>query len=239
MNGILNLDKPAGISSARAVARVKRLLPRGTKIGHAGTLDPFATGVLLLLVGKGTKQCERLMGEAKHYETTIKLGAVTATLDPESPEEIFRSTGLQPVSSPLPLSDQEHELKTRATVEEVLQRFVGEIQQRPPAFSAMKVGGQRAYKLARSGETVELAPRTVLIHGIELLDYAWPLLRLRIDCGRGTYIRSIARDVGEALGVGGYLTQLRRTRIGPFEASAAATIERLEIDGVERHLHPI
>jgi tRNA pseudouridine55 synthase len=244
MNGILNLDKPAGISSARAVARVKRLLPRGTKIGHAGTLDPFATGVLLLLVGKGTKQCERLMGEAKQYETTIKLGAVTATLDPESPEEPFRSgTGDPPM---LVANDVEpsfdnspHGRVARATVEQLLPRFVGEIQQRPPAFSAMKVGGQRAYKLARSGETVELAPRAVHVYGIELLDYGWPFLHLRIDCGRGTYVRSIARDVGEALGVGGYLTQLRRTRIGPFDASAAVTIERLEADGVERHLHPI
>lgn len=236
MNGIINLDKPAALSSARAVARVKRLLPRGTKIGHAGTLDPFATGVLLLLVGRGTKQCERFMGEPKQYETTIKLGATTATLDPESPEEPFRSTGFQPV---LPSSEEEHGLKTRATVEEVLKHFVGEIQQRPPAFSAMKVGGRRAYKLARSGEPVQLDPRTVHVYGIELLDYTWPLLRVRIDCGRGTYIRSIARDVGEALGVGGYLTQLRRTRIGSFDVTNAVTLEQFEADGVERHLHAL
>ncbi len=244
VQGIINFDKPPGISSARAVSRVKRLLPRGTKIGHAGTLDPFATGVLLLLVGKATKQCERLMGEAKQYETTIKLGATTATLDPESPEEPYRcSTGdlaVLAVNENNPSWDTNpHGRVARATVEEILPRFVGEIQQRPPAFSAMKVGGQRAYKLARSGETVELAPRTVRVYGIELLDYDWPFLRLRIDCGRGTYIRSIARDVGEALGVGGYLTQLRRTRIGSFDASAAVTIEQLEADGVERHLHAI
>ena len=238
MNGIINLDKPAGISSARAVARVKRLLPRGTKIGHAGTLDPFATGVLLLLVGKGTKQCERLMDEAKQYETAIKLGATTPTLDPESPEEPFSKTGTG-IQAVHPGADEEHGLQTRATVERVLTQFVGEIQQRPPAFSAMKVGGQRAYKLARSGETVELKPRIVHVYGIELLDYAWPLLRLRIDCGRGTYIRSIARDVGEALGVGGYLTQLRRTRIGSYDVSAAATLDQLDADGVERHLHAI
>ena len=238
MNGIINLDKAAGISSARAVARVKRLLPRGTKIGHAGTLDPFATGVLLLLVGKGTKQCERLMGESKQYETTIKLGAVTATLDPESLEEPF----VPPRSLGVPPEHSFNELGRDAQAKEIqrtLHRFVGEIRQRPPAFSAMKVAGQRAYKLARSGETVELAPRTVHVYGIELLDYGWPLLRLRIDCGRGTYIRSIARDVGEALGVGGYLTQLRRTRIGQFEASTAVTLEQLEADGVEHHLHPI
>ncbi len=236
MNGIINLDKPPGISSARAVARVKRLVPRGTKIGHAGTLDPFATGVLLLLVGKATKQCERLMDEPKQYETTIKLGATTATLDPESPEELVRGMGFQPVFSS---SEQGHGLKTRATMEETLTRFVGEIQQRPPAFSAMKVGGQRAYKLARGGQFVELAPRTVRVYGIELLDYDWPLLRVRIDCGRGTYIRAIARDVGEALGLGGYLTQLRRMRTGSFDASGAVTLEQLDADGVERHLHLI
>ncbi len=240
MNGIVNLDKPAGISSARAVARVKRLLPRGTKIGHAGTLDPFATGVLLLLVGKGTKQCERLMSQAKQYETTIKLGATTATLDPESPEEPFsgaaaRSAVFRPAHAPgdVLASIAREELET------VLARFVGEIQQRPPAFSAMKVGGQRAYKLARGGQAVELAPRTVSVYGIALLDYEWPLLRLRIDCGRGTYIRAIARDVGAALHVGGYLTQLRRTRIGSFAAASGVTIERLEADGVERHLRAL
>jgi tRNA pseudouridine55 synthase len=238
MNGIVNLDKPAGISSARAVARVKRLLPRGTKIGHAGTLDPFATGVLLLLVGKATKQCERLMGDAKQYETTIKLGAITATLDPESPEETFSSSRGLGVPPQHPFEQLGRDAQATEILT-VLQRFVGEIQQRPPAFSAMKVGGQRAYKLARGGQSVELAPRAVRVYGIELLDYAWPLLRVRIDCGRGTYIRAIARDVGEALHVGGYLTQLRRTRIGSFDAATAVTLEQLEADGVERHLHAI
>jgi tRNA pseudouridine55 synthase len=130
-------------------------------------------------------------------------------------------------------------LKTRATIEATLRQFVGEIQQRPPAFSAMKIGGQRAYKLARGGHDVQLEARTVRVHGIELLDYAWPLVRVRIDCGRGTYIRSIARDLGEAVGVGGYLTQLRRTRIGAVDASDSVTNERLETDGVEPHLHAL
>ncbi len=238
MNGIVNLDKPAGISSARAVARVKRLLPRGTKIGHAGTLDPFATGVLLLLVGKGTKQCERLMDQTKQYETTIKLGATTATLDPESPEELFPpSRGL---GGPPEHSFAELGRDAQATeVQTVLKGFVGDIQQRPPAFSAMKVGGQRAYKLARAGESVELPPRTVSVYRITLLDYEWPLLRVRIDCGRGTYIRALARDVGETLKVGGYLTELRRTRVGSFDASGGVTIERLNVDGIERHLHAL
>jgi tRNA pseudouridine55 synthase len=237
VNGIITLNKPAGISSARAVARVKRLLPRGTKIGHAGTLDPFATGVLLLLVGKATKQCERLMGEAKRYEATIKLGATTATLDPESPEEPFAKSGTG--DPPVLFDVNSHGRVARATIEQLLRGFIGEIPQRPPAFSAMKVGGQRAYKLARGGHDVQLEPRTVRVYAIELLDYGWPLLRVRIDCGRGTYIRSIARDVGEALGVGGYLTQLRRTRVGAFDVSDAVTLEQLEAGGVERHLHAI
>src|SRR5689334_6953836 len=148
LSGVINLDKPAGLSSARCVDRVKRLLPRGTKIGHAGTLDPFATGVLLLLVGKATKSCEELMGRRKGYDATIKLGARTVTDDPESPEE--------PVAgAAAPSEDQ---------VREAAARFVGAIQQTPPAFSAMKVGGQRAYKIARQGGAVEMKARTVQVY---------------------------------------------------------------------------
>jgi tRNA pseudouridine55 synthase len=215
MNGILVIDKPAGVSSARIVARVKRLLPRGTKIGHAGTLDPFATGVLLLLVGRATKLCERLMDSPKQYEATVKFGANTATDDPETIEEP-RDVGA------IPTGDQ---------VDSALRGFVGEIMQRPPAFSAMKVAGRRAYDLARKGNLVELEPRIVRVYAIERLAYQWPLLSLRIDCGRGTYIRAIARDLGEALGVGGYLTALRRTRIGRFDvARDACSVEQLGQD---------
>jgi tRNA pseudouridine55 synthase len=262
-DGMINLDKPAGISSARAVDKVKRLLPRKTKIGHAGTLDPFATGVLVLLIGRGTKQCERLMDQPKQYEATVKFGATTATDDPESPEEPWtpnaenhdRDTAVPPVpgaedqqsNSSSATSHTEHggdarvtvEPLTLAAVEAVLPRFVGAIRQRPPAFSAMKVAGQRAYKLARGGEPVALEPRTVHVYGIELINFAWPLLKLRIDCGRGTYIRSIARDLGEALDVGGHLTQLRRTRVGDFHVTDAVTLEALAADGVERHLRPL
>jgi tRNA pseudouridine55 synthase len=227
LSGLLNLDKPAGISSARAVDRVKRMLPRGTKIGHAGTLDPFATGVLLLLVGRATKQCERLMGAPKQYDAAVKLGATTPTLDPESPEEPW-PPGSAAAAAIRPATPDE--------VRQVLPRFVGPIQQRPPAFSAMKVAGRRAYDLARRGEDVALEPRTVQVYGIELLDYGWPVARLRIDCGRGTYVRAIARDLGEALGVGGYLTELRRTRIGSFGIDRAVDLETLGREGVERHL---
>ena len=236
MNGFINLDKTGGLSSARAVDRVKRQLPKKTRIGHAGTLDPFATGVLVLLIGKATRWCERLMDQPKQYLTTIKLGATTATDDPESPEEPFAPAAAQfgPGHArgyiAKPTSEQ---------VAQVLPRFVGPIQQRPPAFSAIKLAGRRAYDLARSGHTVELAPRTVQVYGIALLDYTWPLLRLRIECGRGTYIRSLARDIGQALDVGGYVQQLRRTRVGDFSIDRAVTLELLTRDGVEPHLIPL
>ena len=225
LNGIINLDKPAGMTSARAVDAVKRLLPRGTKVGHAGTLDPFATGVLLLLVGKATKSCERLMDAPKQYEATVKLGATTETDDPESPET--------PTPNVAPV--------TAAQVQAAARQFVGEILQRPPAYSAMKVGGRRSYDLARKGELVRHEARPVRVYGLEVVEYEWPLIRLRVDCGRGTYVRSLARDIGEALRVGGYLTELRRTRVGPFEAAGAVTPQRLAADGpagVLKHLRP-
>jgi tRNA pseudouridine55 synthase len=231
VNGILNLDKPAGASSARLVARVKRLLPRnpgGTKIGHAGTLDPFATGVLLLLVGKATKSCELLMDASKQYEAVVRFGATTETDDPESPPVPWVPAGGGHPSPP-----------TREAVEAALPAFVGQILQRPPAYSALKVGGRRAYDLARKGEELALEARPVRVYGIELLEYAWPRLALRIDCGRGTYIRSIARDLGQALDVGGHLSELRRTRVGPFGVERAVKPETLEHDGVAAHLHPV
>jgi tRNA pseudouridine55 synthase len=217
MIGILPIDKPAGISSARAVSRIKRLLPKGVKIGHAGTLDPFATGLLLLLIGKATKLCEQLMDEPKQYEGTIKFGANTPTDDPDSPE--------QPHAVPA--------VPSITTIEVALQRFIGEIRQRPPVYSALKIKGRCAYDLARQGQPVEMPPRAVRVYAITPLDYAWPRLTLRIDCGRGTYIRALARDLGEALGVGGYLTSLRRTRIGEFAVSESLTLEQVALTGVE------
>jgi tRNA pseudouridine55 synthase len=223
MNGILNLNKPAEISSAAAVTRVKRLLPRGIKIGHAGTLDPFATGVLLLLIGSATKLCERLMDEPKQYEATLKLGATTPTLDPTSPETVDAS------AVPAP----------RQSVETSLQKFVGEVQQTPPIYSALKIAGRPAYARAREGEEVILEPRKVRIYKLELLQYDWPSLDIRVDCGRGTYIRSLARDIGEALGTTAYLTTLRRTRVGPFQIEEAATLDKIQSDGVAPFLKQI
>ncbi len=222
MDGVINLDKPAGISSAFAVKRVKRLLPRGTKIGHAGTLDPFATGVLVLLIGKATRLCERLMNSPKQYEAAIKLGAVTATLDPDSPEE-----PCPPSTIPIALD-----------VQAAASGFVGEIEQAPPAFSALKIAGRPAYELARKGQPVRLEPRRVHIYGIELLGYDWPMLRIRVDCGRGTYIRALARDLGEALHTAGYLAELRRTRVGEYAAAGAVGLDAICAQGVEKHLLP-
>jgi len=223
MNGILNLNKPAGISSAAAVARVKRLLPRGVKIGHAGTLDPFATGVLLLLVGRATKLCERLMDEAKQYQATVKLGATSKTLDPMSPE----------------IPDPQAKTVQREQVARALREFVGEIQQKPPVYSALKIAGKSAYARARDGEEVELEARPVHVHAIQMLGYDWPMVQIKVDCGRGTYIRSLARDIGEALGTTGYLTELKRTRTGPFSIEDAVTIEQLQAKGPDQFLRQL
>ncbi len=225
MNGVLNLDKPPGVSSARVVARVKRLLPRGMKIGHAGTLDPFATGVLLLLVGKATKVCERLMDSPKQYEAVIRLGATTETDDRDTPAIPWT-----------PSRGGELTVPDLNAVESALPALTGQIMQRPPAYSALKVGGRRAYDLARAGHEVAMQPRPVNVYRIELLDYNWPLLRLRIDCGRGTYIRAMARDLGEALDVGGHLAELRRTAVGKFRIQDAVRPEVLESDGIAPHL---
>ncbi|MCY2950789.1 MAG: tRNA pseudouridine(55) synthase TruB [Planctomycetota bacterium] len=216
MDGVINIDKPAGMSSAAVVGRVKRLLPRGVKVGHAGTLDPFATGVLVVLVGKATRLAERFMSEPKQYAATIKLGATTETLDPESEETVTEgATAL-----------------SREAVEEVLRRFVGELDQKPPVYSALKIHGKAAYRLAREGKAVELGARRVKVYGIELTGYEWPMVEVKIDCGRGTYIRSIARDVGQALGMGGYLVKLRRTRVGSLWAERAVGLQELERRGV-------
>ncbi len=220
INGIINLNKPPGISSARAVGRIKHCLPRGVKIGHAGTLDPFATGVLLVLIGNAVKQSQSLMELPKTYLATVKLGANTETDDPESTEVIHES-------AQEPSMDRLHS---------ALSSLIGTVSQRPPIYCALKFHGRRAADLARGGRPVQLAPRLVRIDGIELISWQWPLLKLRVDCGKGTYIRSIARDLGDGLQTGGYLTELCRTRIGSFEVERAVTLESVERDGPEIHL---
>jgi tRNA pseudouridine55 synthase len=218
--GILNIYKPAGVTSAVVVTRVKWLTPRGTKVGHAGTLDPFATGVLLVLVGRATRLSESLMSTPKQYVATVRLGATTPSDDPETPAT--------PTPDALPVSPE--------ALQKAIASQVGQIEQAPPVYSALKVGGKRASDRVRLGQTVVLSPRVVRIDAIELLDYAWPDVKIRVDCGRGTYVRAIARDIGAALGVGGYLTQLERTRVGDHWSDQSLRIEDLNAGTLRQKL---
>jgi tRNA pseudouridine55 synthase len=204
------------------VRRVRRAAG-GTKTGHAGTLDPLATGVVICCLGKATRYVEQLMGLTKVYDATVDLSAFTATDDREGDrQEIAVPTA--------PLEFDIH----RACA-----KFLGQIQQRPPAFSAIHVQGVRAYKLARGGQTLDLPPRTVRIDRIDILKYTWPTLSIRITCGRGTYIRSLARDLGLALNTGGHLASLRRTAVGPYTLSQAVPITRLDHTISQSDLLPI
>jgi tRNA pseudouridine55 synthase len=190
-DGVILVDKPAGVTSHDVVARVRRRLGRGVKVGHAGTLDPFATGVLLILVGRATRVQRFLMALPKRYETVARLGFVSTTGDPEG--EI--TAGREPDLAQLP---------------------TGTIRQRPPAYSAVKVGGQRAYALARRGEAVELAEREVQVTRFEQLWREGDRAAFAIDCSSGTYVRSLIADLGDA-----YCLELRRTAIGPFDVARA------------------
>jgi len=208
-NGLLVLDKPHGLTSRAALDQALRWFPRGTKVGHTGTLDPLATGVLVLCVGRATRLTEFVQEMPKTYVTEITLGARSATDDAEGP--------VSPVAAASP--------PDHASIDAALPSFLGTIQQVPPAYSAAKLAGRRSYDLARQGRSAELAPRTVRIDRIDVLAFDYPTLRLRIDCGKGTYIRSLARDLGERLGCGGYVSALRRTRVGPFVPEQAVPLD--------------
>lgn len=209
MNGWLVIDKAGGMTSRDAVNRVQRWFPRGTKIGHTGTLDPLATGVLVLCVGSTTKLAHVVQGMAKSYAATVRLGATSDTDDADGT--------VTPTPAAVP--------PTEAGVRAALAGFVGEITQLPPAYSALKVNGRRAYDLARAGTDVTLAARPVRVDDIRLTAYEWPFAAVEIDCGKGTYVRSIARDLGAKLGVGGLVATLRRTRVGPFTAEMGVGVD--------------
>jgi tRNA pseudouridine55 synthase len=211
LNGLLIVDKPMGWSSMDIIRRIRRATDR-CKAGHAGTLDPLATGVVVCCLGKATKLVDVLMGGIKVYETTVDLSAFTQTDDLEGEREEVA------IDTP----------PTREQVLDALTKLTGEIQQVPPAYSAIHVNGQRAYKLARKGETVEIEPRAVVIHANELLDYTWPMATLKVTCGKGTYIRTIARDLGKLLGTGGHCATLRRTAVGQYTLDHAIPGQRLE-----------
>ena len=209
MNTVLYFDKPLGWTSFNLVNRVRGVLSRHIgvkklKVGHAGTLDPLATGVMILCTGKNTKLIESFQYQTKEYVATIKLGATTPSFDLET--EIDAEYPVEHITEDL--------------VKQTLNKFVGEIKQIPPTYSAIKINGKRAYEYARKGDEVELKPKTLVIDEIELLDYKMPEIVVRVVCSKGTYIRALARDIGEALQSGGHLTALRRTRIGDIRVES-------------------
>jgi len=212
---LLLIDKPAGITSHDVVDRVRRI-KNTRRVGHAGTLDPFATGLLIVGVGPATKELTALVGLDKTYMATARLGATSTTDDPEG--EIVECVGADQCVRPGTKSQEE--------VLRALESFRGTYTQTTPAFSAKKVGGKKMYELARKGlaDTVVRPTKEVTIRDIKLIKYDWPNLEFEVSCSSGTYIRAIARDLGDRLGCGAYLTQLRRTRIGPYRIEDAQVL---------------
>lgn len=215
MFGLLSLDKPPGITSRDVVNRVARLV-RPAKAGHAGTLDPLATGVLIVCVGPATRLIAEVQQLPKQYVGTFLLGQSSASDDTET--EITHHSVAEPPSL--------------ADLESAVSQFTGQIMQLPPSYSALKVAGRRAYALARQGIAPTLAPRPVEIHSLRILDYAYPRLTLDITCGSGTYVRAIGRDLASAVGTHAVMSALRRTAIGPFQADSALSAEGLTAERV-------
>jgi len=216
---IIAIDKPYGMSSFAALARVRYLISRKMgvkrlKVGHAGTLDPLATGVLVLCTGRATKQIEQLQGHDKEYVATLQLGSTTPSYDLE-----------HDVDATFPTSHI-----TRGGIETAIQQFIGDIMQVPPAYSACKINGKRSYDLKRKGKEVELSAKPIHISSIVIEDFddSTMQLRLRINCGKGTYIRALARDLGEALGCGAHLIQLCRTRVGATRLEGCLSLDDIE-----------
>lgn len=212
----LYVDKPLVWTSFDVVKRIRGILLRRMhmkkmKVGHAGTLDPLATGVMIVVTGKSTKLIDSLQAGVKEYVATIALGATTPSFDLETEIDATYPT--------------DH--ITREAVESVLRRFTGRIEQIPPKFSACKIDGQRAYDIARKGKDVELKPKILVIDNIELIDFSPTRITVRVVCSKGTYIRALARDIGEALGSGGHLTALRRTRVGDTTIDDCLTVDEM------------
>lgn len=214
---IIYVNKPYGWTSFGVVNKVRYFVCRKQgvkklKVGHAGTLDPLATGVMIICTGKATKRIEEFQYQTKEYVATLCLGATTPSFDLE--KEIDATYPVEHI--------------TREMVEETLKRFVGKIEQIPPAFSACKIDGKRAYDLARKGREVELKPKTLVIDEIELLEYDLPKIKIRVVCSKGTYIRALARDIGEALNSGAHLTALERTRVGDVRLEDCLALDDIE-----------
>jgi tRNA pseudouridine55 synthase len=210
-NGIILIDKPLGLTSFGVVARIRRVLSqqhgKKVKVGHTGTLDPFATGLMILTIGQECRNAEKYSKLDKIYTATLQLGQTSTTGDPEG--EITKFSDKKP---------------TRAEAKSALSRFKGKITQKPPAFSAIRINGQRAYKLARSGQKVELPDRQVTIYDLELVGYQYPKLKIRAHVSSGTYIRSLAADIGKTLSCGAYCKELRRLAIADYKVSQAKTL---------------
>lgn len=224
-DGVLLVDKPTDHTSHDVVARIRRKFNQ-KRVGHAGTLDPMATGLLIMLIGKATRASQFLMGLDKEYEGTIELGKVTNTQDAEG--EVVETR-------PVPAL-------TEAQVKAALATFLGDQYQTPPMFSAIKIDGVALHKLARKGEEVEREPRFIRVHSFELTGLALPRFDFRVRCSKGTYVRTLAHDLGHKLGCGGHLAALRRTAIDKFHVSQAATIEQIEalpLPELEKRLLPV
>lgn len=216
-DGILLIDKPAGMTSFGVVARVRRVLServgKKVKVGHTGTLDPFATGLMIIVVGKECKNAGHYSKLDKVYEATIRLGQASTTGDPEGEITI--------TSDKVPSLDE---------VSAALQVFTGDITQRPPIYSAIKINGERAYKLARAGKPVEIPERHVTVYSLDLIDYSYPELKICTHVSSGTYIRTLAQDIGNALGTGAYCTELRRTSIAEWGVDTAQSLAALGVE---------
>ncbi len=250
MDGILNINKAIGMTSHDVVAKIRKLLKQ-KRVGHAGTLDPAASGVLPICIGQGTRVAEYLSESGKAYQAEIVLGIVTDTYDSQGtivrtasptdrrddPNEITESSVGADLSCLPPIYRPD-----RTRIEEALQQFIGPQMQMPPRFSAIKIQGRPAYKLARAGEEIPLQPRPITISKLEILQWRPSRLTLAIECSKGTYIRSLAYDLGERLGCGAHLGALLRTRSGPFTLSESITLEELELaieaGTVQEYLHP-
>lgn len=228
VNGFINLYKPSGITSMDALRRVKRITGQRRKVGHGGTMDPLARGVLPVCFGQATRLMDYVVGGAKRYVMQVKLGETTSTYDAEG--EVLETRDPGGV--------------TRTQVEKALQPFLGLVQQKPPMYSAVKVGGQRLYKLARAGFEVERQPRPVEIYNMSILECETPNLTLDVECGKGAYMRTLAHDLGEALGCGGHVADLERLSCGAFHAETALTPGQLEeshngSESWQEHLLPV
>ncbi|WLD12235.1 tRNA pseudouridine(55) synthase TruB [Planctellipticum variicoloris] len=221
LSGLLNVHKPEGWTSRDVVNRVQRLV-RPAKVGHAGTLDPLATGVLVVCIGSATRLISFVQDSPKRYRGRFRLGLSSDT------EDITGNVTVRGDAGPI----------RRADLESLLPEFTGEILQRPPAYSALHVAGQRAYDLARAGQAVDLAPRPVRIDRLHLSDFALPDFELEITCGSGTYVRSLGRDLGERLGCGAVMTALVREAVGAFELSSAIAADPLDLDAIKAALAP-